>query len=87
MKQAPIALEDRIQRALGTLKYARIMTSDEAAMCLSNVRLGVDLGLIKGIPISILNECMILIQQGFVQQYAGTTLSNRKRLFKSKIIT
>lgn len=87
MKQAPIALEDRIQRALGTLRYARVMTSDEAATCLSNVRLGVDLGLIKGIPISILNECMILIQQGFVQQYAGTTLQATERdLFRAKLL-
>ncbi len=87
MKQAPIALEDRIQRALGTLKYARIMTSEEAATCLSNVRLGVDLGLIKGIPLSILNECMILIQQGFVQQYAGTTLQATERdLFRAKLL-
>ncbi|CAM5197022.1 Protein-arginine kinase OS=Ureibacillus acetophenoni OX=614649 GN=mcsB PE=3 SV=1 [Ureibacillus acetophenoni] len=87
MKQAPIALEDRIQRALGTLRYARIMTSEEAATCLSNVRLGVDLGLIKDISVSILNECMILIQQGFVQQYAGTTLQATERdLFRAKLL-
>ena len=87
MKQAPIALEDRIQRSLGTLKYARIMTSEEAATCLSNVRLGVDLGIIKGVSISILNECMILIQQGFVQQYAGATLQATERdLFRAKLL-
>ena len=47
LKQSPIALEDRFYRSLGTLKYARIITSEEAATCLSNVRLGVDLGVIK----------------------------------------
>lgn len=87
MQQAPIALEDRIQRSLGTLKYARIMTSEEAASCLSNVRLGIDLNIIKDVPLSILNECMILIQQGFVQQYAGTTLQATERdLFRAKLL-
>nr|WP_106781882.1 protein arginine kinase [Lysinibacillus timonensis] len=87
LKQAPIALEDRIYRSLGTLKYARILTSEEAATCLSNVRLGVDLRLIKDVPLSILNECMILIQQGFVQQYAGTTLQATERdLFRAKLL-
>ncbi len=38
--RAPIALEDRLYRSLGTLMYARIITSEEAATCLSNVRLG-----------------------------------------------
>lgn len=87
LQKAQIALEDRFNRSLGTLKYARIMSSEEAATCLSNVRLGVDLGIIKNIPISILNECMILLQPGFVQQYAGTTLQASERdIFRAKLL-
>lgn len=82
-----IVLEDRFNRSLGTLKYARIMTSEEAAACLSNVRLGVDLGIVKEVPLNILNECMILIQPGFVQQYAGTTLQASERdMFRAKLL-
>ncbi|MBM7609414.1 protein arginine kinase [Lysinibacillus composti] len=87
LNKAPLVLEDRFNRSLGTLKYAHIMTSEEAAACLSNVRLGVDLGIIKSIPLHVLNECMILIQPGFVQQYAGTTLHpNERDLFRAKML-
>ncbi|MED3661676.1 protein arginine kinase [Ureibacillus sp. FSL K6-8385] len=87
LSQSKIALEDRIYRAYGTLKHARIMTSEEAATCLSNVRLGVDLGIIKDVSKHILNECTILIQPGFVQQYAGTTLEPAERdVFRAKLI-
>jgi len=87
LKQSPIALEDRFYSSLGTLKNARIITSEEASTCLSNVRLGVDLGVIKEIPIDILNECMILIRPGFVQQYAGTTLEPSERdVYRAKLI-
>lgn len=87
LAQSRVALEDRIHRAYGTLKHARIMTSEEAATCLSNVRLGVDLGIIKDVSKHILNECTILIQPGFVQQYAGTTLEPAERdVYRAKLI-
>lgn len=87
LKKSRIALEDRFNRSLGTLKYARIMTSEEAAACLSNVRLGVDLKIIDEVPLHVLNECMILIQPGFVQQYAGTTLQAGERdMFRAKLL-
>jgi protein arginine kinase len=77
--RAPIALEDRLFRSLGTLMYAKVLTSEEAATCLSNVRLGVDLGVIQNISLHQLNECMLLIQPGFIQQYANTTLQGTER--------
>ena len=87
LKNSRIILEDRFNRSLGTLKYARIMTSEEAAACLSNVRLGVDVGIINEVPLNVLNECMILIQPGFVQQYAGTTLQASERdMYRAKLL-
>ena len=74
MEKAGLALEDRIFRALGTLTYARILTSEEAATCLSNVRLGVDLHLIKHLTAAKLNECIVSMQPGFLQHYAGEVL-------------
>ena len=86
-KKPRVLLEDRFNRALGTLKFAHIMTSEEAATCLSNVRLGVDLGIIKDVPLNVLNECTILIQPGFVQQYAGTTLqANERDMYRAKLL-
>lgn len=79
MEKAGLALEDRIFRALGTLTYARILTSEEAATCLSNVRLGVDLKLVNHIKTATLNECIVSMQPGFLQHYAGEGLQPSER--------
>lgn len=79
LAQAPLFLEDRVSRALGTLRYAKVLTSDEAATCLSNVRLGVALHLLPNISLSSLNECMLLMQPAFIQQYVGAQLSPTER--------
>mgnify|MGYP003367679022 CR=1 FL=1 len=86
-KRASVALEDRLFRSLGTLRYARILTSEEAANCLSDVRLAVDLNLIDDLSIQVLNECMILIQPGIIQQNAGVTLEPAERdLYRAKLV-
>ncbi|MCA0989474.1 protein arginine kinase [Guptibacillus algicola] len=77
-----IELEDRIYRSLGILENSRIIQSKEAAKCLSNVRLGIDIGLVAGITKSILNELVILTQPGFLQQYAGASLNPAERDIK-----
>lgn len=87
LARAPIALEDRLFRSLGTLMYARVLTSEEAATCLSNVRLAVDLGTITDITLNQLNECMLLIQPGFIQQHAHATLQATERdVFRAKLL-
>src|SRR5699024_285073 len=75
MEQSGMRLEDRIHRSYGILEHSRIIESKEAARCLSNVRLGIDLGIIKNVQHNILNELMVLTQPGFLQQYAKKTLS------------
>jgi protein arginine kinase len=72
-------LEDRVFRSLGTLTYSRIIESGETAKCLSDVRLGIDLGIIKDLSRTILNELMILTQPGFLQQYFGGPLRPNER--------
>lgn len=72
-------LEDRIYRSLGVLRYSRIIESKEAAKCLSYLRLGIDLGIIKNISRNILNELMVLTQPGFLQHYAQKTLKTNER--------
>jgi len=78
-KTNQMKLEDRIFRSLGTLSHSRIITSKEAIECLSDVRLGIDIGIIKDLSRNILNELMILIQPGFLQQYSGGPLSPDER--------
>jgi len=73
-KTSNIQLEDRVFRSFGVLQNSRIIESKEAASCLSDVRLGIDMGYIKNVSRNILNELMILTQPGFLQQYAGGPL-------------
>ncbi|CDO05219.1 ATP:guanido phosphotransferase [Oceanobacillus picturae] len=79
MEQSRTSLEDRIFRSYGVLEYSRVIESKEAAVCLSNVRLGIDLGFIENVSRNILNELMILTQPGFLQQYAKRTLTANER--------
>ncbi|RHW33871.1 protein arginine kinase [Neobacillus notoginsengisoli] len=78
-KTSHIQLEDRVFRSFGILSNSRIIETKEAAQCLSDVRLGIDMGYIKNISRSILNELMILTQPGFLQQYAGGPLRPEER--------
>ncbi|MBO8157437.1 MAG: protein arginine kinase [Bacillaceae bacterium] len=79
MSQSGIQLEDKIFRSYGVLAYSRVIESKEASKCLSDVRLGIDLGLIQNVSKTILNELMVLTQPGFLQQYAGKALSPEER--------
>lgn len=78
-KTSNIQLEDKVFRSYGILSNCRIIESKEAANCLSDVRLGIDMGYIKNISKNILNELMILTQPGFLQQYAGGPLRPDER--------
>ncbi|WP_096202183.1 protein arginine kinase [Bacillus sp. FJAT-45350] len=79
MQSSKLQLEDRVYRSYGILAYSRVIESKEATQRLSEVRLGIDLGLINGISGNILNELMILTQPAFLQQFAGETLSPDQR--------
>lgn len=86
LEKSKTALEDRLYRSLGTLVYARLLQSGEAAKCLSDVRLGIDLGLIEGVDVSIMNELMIFMQPGFLQKYANAELTQEERdIFRAKL--
>lgn len=79
VERSGMKLEDRIFRSYGVLKYSRIMESKEAARCISDVRLGIDLDIIKNTSGNILQELMVLTQPGFLQQYAKRTLKAEER--------
>ncbi|MCQ6281480.1 protein arginine kinase [Bacillus sp. EB600] len=78
-KTSNIQLEDRVFRSYGILANSRIIETKEAARCLSDVRLGIDMNYIKNISKNILNELMILTQPGFLQLYAGGPLRANER--------
>ncbi|WP_252313654.1 protein arginine kinase [Sinobaca sp. H24] len=79
LKTSRIQIEDRIFRSYGILSNSRIIETKEAAKRLSDVKLGIDLDLIRDIKGNILNELMILMQPGFLQQYADRPLEAKER--------
>ncbi|MED1467413.1 protein arginine kinase [Bacillus salipaludis] len=78
-KTSNIQLEDRVFRSFGILSNSRIIESKEAAKCLSDVQLGIDMGYITNMPKNMLTELMISTQPGFLQQYAGGPLRPHER--------
>lgn len=87
LEKASVAITDKAYRALGILQNARILSTEEASSCLSNIRLGIDLGIIQSIPNEILNKCMLMMQPGFLQNAAGNTLkANERDIYRAKMI-
>lgn len=71
--------EDQIWRALGTLKSARVMSSEEAVQLLSLLRLGVDLGFVAQLTYPELNRLFLLIQPAHLQKLDGRALGASER--------
>lgn len=83
---SPLQLEDRVQRSYGVLSHARIIDSKEAMKRLSDVRLGIDLGMIRGVSANVMNELMVMTQPGFLQRYAGERLDAESRDIRRSIL-
>ncbi|ABN53011.1 MAG TPA: protein arginine kinase [Hungateiclostridium thermocellum] len=81
-KQNTYRFEDRIFRSLGLLSNARIMTSEEGLKLLSDVRLGVDMGIITDIDIRKLNEIQLLVQPANLQESVGRPMNPEERDIK-----
>ena len=69
-KKSGIELEDNIYRSLGVLKYARKLNLEEFMALLSQVRLGVALGIIKDIDLVEVDRIMVAGQPANVRTYA-----------------
>ena len=72
-------LHDRVSRAYGTLRNAQKISSEETMHLLSSVRMGVNLGLIKGLEIPTLNELFIHTQPAHLQKLRGGELDSTDR--------
>jgi protein arginine kinase len=72
-------LEDKVFRALGILRHAQMISSQEALYLLSNLRLGVNIGKIKCVDMSKINDLFMRIQPGHLQICQGGPLSSEDR--------
>jgi len=81
MDEAADMVEDKIWRAYGILKYARVLTSEEVMNLLSAVRLGHALKIIDFLNIAMINEILLLSQPAHLQKFFGQNMDGNKRDF------
>jgi protein arginine kinase len=74
-----VALDDKIFRALGLLRFARLIASEDVLSALSHLRLGVNLGRIKDIDIRTINALFLLTQPAHLQKVQGKKLDGDAR--------
>ena len=80
-------LEDRIMRSLGILKSAVLLNSKECMDLLSNVRFGIEMGIIDNIDKRMLNELMVETGAATLQLNANSTFDKRERdLNRARIV-
>jgi len=78
-EQSRERLEDRVWRAFGTLETARVITSNEAIDLLSQLRLGINLGLVEEVAIGTVNELFVLTLPAHLQKLEGQALEPAER--------
>jgi protein arginine kinase len=72
-------LQDRVARSLGILRSAHSISSEETMHHLSNVRMGINLGLIDDLQIPTINEMFIHTQPAHLQKIQGSELDSQGR--------
>lgn len=78
-KTTKIRLEDKIARSYGILTNAKLVTSQEAMALLSDVRLGIDMGILEGLNSENVNGLFISAGPAYINEMAGSQLSPLKR--------
>ncbi len=82
--QSPDSMSDKVWRSFGILKYARSIAASEALGLLSEIRMGIDLGIIQNVPAEVFNELLVSTRPNFLQnkkEHANLSQSeiNRER--------
>lgn len=80
-------IEDKIYRALGVLKSAVILNSNECLKLLSDVRLGIEMGIIKDVDKISLNNILVNTQTASIYEMYNGKLSDKETNFnRAKIV-
>lgn len=87
---APLQLEDRVDRAVGTAKSARLLAFGESLSVLSSLRMGVAQGLLNQYSLSLLSNVFMESQNAHIEMRCGrscdelTLNAERADLFKAR---
>lgn len=80
------AVEDRVGRAYGILTNARIMSSSEALPLLSDLRLGVVLGILPSLTLDAWSELLVLTRAGFLQRQEGADSPQKRDVVRATML-
>lgn len=70
---------DKIWRAYGILKHARVLSSEEVMNLLSAVRLGLAMNIIDTLSIATINDILLLSQPAHLMKYFGEDMDTDRR--------
>jgi protein arginine kinase len=79
LEKREIVVRDHVGRALGILSHAHLLSSKEALDLLSGLRLGIDLGILRGVDRPAVDRLLLLSQPAHLQQREGKLLKPRDR--------
>lgn len=79
-------LEDTVFRAFALLKGARILSSSELSKLISNIKLGVSMGIINNIPKSLPIELLITTKPYMLQNKHGILTANDRDIIRATTI-
>lgn len=79
--EAADMIEDKIWRAYGILKNARVLTSEEVMNLLSALRLGHAMKIIDFIDVALINDILLLSQPAHLQKFYGSEMDPNRRDF------
>lgn len=79
LRDAETQIEDKVGRALGILRHARLLTSEELMNFSSALRLGIDLQMVDTVDVASLNRLMVESKPSHLQFRAGRSLSPDER--------
>lgn len=85
MKKYKYELEDKMYRSLGILKNSVILDINECLNLISNVRIGVEMGIIKDIDINKLNNLLVNVQKATLQKIYNKKLSKNEENIKRSL--
>ena len=79
-------LDDRVQRALAMLRHARLLGEREALDLLSELRLGIAVGLLTGVPLETASQLMQRVRSGHLTRSTGCTEEEPLRIQRADLV-
>jgi len=87
LKDKKYFLLDHVGRSYGLLRHAYTLSSEEALNSLSDIRIGVDMGMFNSIDLHTVNKLFLTINPAHLQKFAQKELSSKDRdIFRAAFV-